>query len=88
MARDALSLAENVSFRSCFCWCSSGGETVVFPKALRILKVTSSEESETRKGVSQTLKVEASRNFWEGSGLKIDSSSTDVVWGHGSESSD
>lgn len=29
--------------------------------------------------------IEASRNFWEGSGLKIDSASTDVVWGHGSK---
>ena len=28
-------------------------------------------------------RIEASRNFWEGSGLKVDSSSTDVVWCHG-----
>ncbi|KAI1782223.1 hypothetical protein LXA43DRAFT_1069110 [Ganoderma leucocontextum] len=28
-------------------------------------------------------RIEASRNFWEGSGLKVDSSSTDVAWCHG-----
>ena len=28
-------------------------------------------------------RIDASRNFWEGSGLKIDSASTDVAWGHG-----
>ncbi|OSD00134.1 hypothetical protein PYCCODRAFT_1414786 [Trametes coccinea BRFM310] len=29
-------------------------------------------------------RIEASRNLWEGSGLKVDSSSTDVAWCHGS----
>ncbi|KAF8813412.1 hypothetical protein BYT27DRAFT_7158298 [Phlegmacium glaucopus] len=28
-------------------------------------------------------RIDASRNFWDGSGLKIDSASTDVAWGHG-----
>jgi WD repeat-containing protein 24 len=56
-----------------------------FLKALRILKMIEPEEGETRKGALSGPRVEASRNFWEGSGLKIDSSSTDVVWGHGSE---
>ncbi|KAF9457119.1 hypothetical protein BDZ94DRAFT_1302117 [Collybia nuda] len=28
-------------------------------------------------------RIDASRNFWDGSGLKIDSTSTDVAWGHG-----
>ncbi|EJF60586.1 hypothetical protein DICSQDRAFT_87772 [Dichomitus squalens LYAD-421 SS1] len=28
-------------------------------------------------------RIEASRNLWEGSGLKVDSSSTDVAWCHG-----
>lgn len=79
-------LDENVSFRPCFVGRLSGGETVAFFEALRILKVIAPEESEARKGV-QGYRVEASRNFWEGSGLKIDSSSTDVVWGHGGESS-
>ncbi|KAF9807356.1 hypothetical protein IEO21_08250 [Rhodonia placenta] len=27
-------------------------------------------------------RVEASRNFWDGSGLHVESASTDVVWGH------
>ncbi|KAI8974589.1 hypothetical protein BD414DRAFT_498136 [Trametes punicea] len=29
-------------------------------------------------------RIEASRNMWDGSGLKVDSSSTDVAWCHGS----
>ena len=28
-------------------------------------------------------RIEASRNLWDGSGLKVDSSSTDVAWCHG-----
>ena len=60
----------------------------MFPEALRILRIIAPEEGETRKGALQGAKIEASRNFWEGSGLKIDSSSTDVVWGHGGESFD
>lgn len=31
-------------------------------------------------------RIDASRNFWDGSGLKIDCASTDVAWGHGGES--
>ena len=31
-------------------------------------------------------RIDASRNFWEGSGLKIDSASTDVAWGQGRQS--
>ena len=28
-------------------------------------------------------RIEVSRNMWDGSGLKVDSSSTDVAWCHG-----
>lgn len=28
-------------------------------------------------------RIEVSRNLWEGSGLKVDSSSTDAAWCHG-----
>lgn len=28
-------------------------------------------------------RIESSRNFWDSSGLKVDSSSTDVAWCHG-----
>ncbi|KAF9782978.1 hypothetical protein BJ322DRAFT_186081 [Thelephora terrestris] len=52
-------------------------------ESLRILKVIEPEQGEKKE---TGLRVEASRNFWEGSGLKIDSSSTDVVWGHGAYS--
>ena len=63
-------------------------ETLAFLEALRILKVIPPEEGGARGGVPQGPRIEASRNFWEGSGLKIDSSSTDVVWAHGGESFD
>ncbi|KAL4244097.1 GATOR2 complex protein WDR24 [Abortiporus biennis] len=57
-------------------------------ETLRILRV-----SDPNTAVSNTdhktitgrggYRLDASRNFWSGSGLKIDSTSTDVVWGHG-----
>jgi hypothetical protein len=77
-----------VSGRECeftfaFCWLFVGSlKPPGFPEALRILKVIEPEEG---RGASTGPRVEASRNFWEGSGLKIDSCSTDVVWGHGGE---
>jgi len=48
--------------------------------------VIAPEDDEPRRAVPPGPRIEASRNFWEGSGLKIDSSPTDVVWGHGGES--
>ena len=56
--------------------------------ALRILRI--SPPSETQRGDHKSAvgeggcRIDASRNFWEGSGLKIDSVSTDVAWGYGS----
>ncbi|PPQ63564.1 hypothetical protein CVT24_004861 [Panaeolus cyanescens] len=54
---------------------------------LRIVRVsdpshtgTSDHKSSVGKG---GFRIDASRNLWEGSGLKIDSASTDVAWGHG-----
>lgn len=29
--------------------------------------------------------IEAGSNLWVGSGLKVDSAPTDVIWGHGCE---
>lgn len=57
--------------------------------ALRILRIL--EASQSREGTLDHkivvgrggARIEASRNFWEGSGLKIDSAITDVAWGHG-----
>lgn len=76
-----------MSFCSPFTGPLLDGETLVLLEALRILRVIALEEDE-KKAVPPGPRVEASRNFWDGSGLKIDSSSTDVVWGHGSESFD
>lgn len=55
---------------------------------MRILRI--SPPSETQRGEHKSAvgdggcRIDASRNFWEGSGLKIDSVSTDVAWGYGS----
>ena len=40
----------------------------------------SDHKSVTGKGGHR---IEVSRNMWDGSGLKVDSSSTDVAWCHG-----
>lgn len=55
--------------------------------ALRIIRISDSPHTST-PGHKYTIgrgghRIDASRNFWEGSGLKIDSASTDVAWGHG-----
>ena len=56
--------------------------------ALRILRVSSpsqTQKSEHKSAVGDgRCRIDASRNFWDGSGLKIDSVSTDVAWGYGS----
>ena len=75
-----------MSFHSRSVGPSLDGETLAFLEALRILKVIAPEDDEPRRAVPPGPRIDASRNFWEGSGLKIDSSSTDVVWGHGGES--
>lgn len=51
-------------------------------QALRILSV----QDPFQDGVvgDARRRITASRNFWEGSGLKLDSSSTDVAWARGS----
>jgi hypothetical protein len=55
--------------------------------ALRIIRISESpqvQNSEHKSVVGQGgHRIEASRNFWDGSGLKIDSASTDIAWGHG-----
>lgn len=57
--------------------------------ALRILRITDpavhpnpSTEHRFVKGHGGH-RIDASRNMWNGSGLKIDSAATDVVWGRG-----
>ncbi|KAL4080472.1 hypothetical protein J3A83DRAFT_4199450 [Scleroderma citrinum] len=56
-------------------------------ESLRILRLSELEESQTSDHKSAVgrggHRIEASRNMWEGSGLKIDSASTDVAWCHG-----
>ena len=55
--------------------------------ALRIVRI--SENSQVQNPDHKSVvgagghRIDASRNFWDGSGLKIDSASTDVAWGHG-----
>lgn len=87
MGRDALCLGENVSPLQHLVGRLLDSEPLSL-EALRILRVVEPEENEKRIGTSTGQRVEASRNFWEGSGLKIDSSSTDVIWGHGGKSLD
>ncbi|OBZ65249.1 WD repeat-containing protein 24 [Grifola frondosa] len=59
-------------------------------EALRIIRLSepSSSGSSTPTEHKSVIgrgghRIEASRNFWDGSGLKVDSASTDVAWGHG-----
>ncbi|KAJ3553895.1 hypothetical protein NM688_g3378 [Phlebia brevispora] len=58
-------------------------------ESLRILRMsepgTTSSEHKSVVGRGG-YRIDASRNLWAGSGLKMDSSSTDVVWGHGTYS--
>ena len=56
--------------------------------ALRILRVSepgTPHSTEHKYSVGRDgYRIDLSRNLRSGSGLKIDSASTDVVWGHGS----
>ncbi|KAI6119652.1 hypothetical protein EDD17DRAFT_1605846 [Pisolithus thermaeus] len=60
-------------------------------ESLRILRLSAQDESlasDHKSAVGRGgHRIEASRNLWEGSGLKIDSASTDVAWCSGSYSS-
>lgn len=55
--------------------------------ALRILHVSEPSQggpNEHKFAIGQGgHRIDASRNFWESSGLKIDSASTDIAWAHG-----
>jgi hypothetical protein len=59
---------------------------VLFP-ALRVLRFYDPSQSTALEHKSSVgrggHRIDASRNFWDGSGLKIDSASTDVAWGRG-----
>ncbi|KAH6910780.1 hypothetical protein BKA70DRAFT_1271501 [Coprinopsis sp. MPI-PUGE-AT-0042] len=48
-------------------------------ESLRVVTVSTNPNPRPDNGA----RVEVSRNFWENSGLKIDSASTDVAWGRG-----
>ncbi|KAF8150924.1 hypothetical protein B0H34DRAFT_156740 [Crassisporium funariophilum] len=56
-------------------------------ESLRILRISEPSQAQNQEHKSAVgrggHRIDASRNFWEGSGLKIDSASTDVAWGHG-----
>ncbi|KAG2139627.1 uncharacterized protein EDB93DRAFT_1298463, partial [Suillus bovinus] len=57
-------------------------------ESLRILRLSDPEDvinNDHKASVGRGgHRIEASRNIWDGSGLKIDSASTDVAWCHGS----
>ncbi|KAI0351880.1 hypothetical protein OH77DRAFT_1498292 [Trametes cingulata] len=60
-------------------------------ESLRILRMSEASVSGTSTPTEHKTvtgrgghRIEASRNYWDGSGLKVDSSSTDVAWCHGS----
>ncbi|KAG2341601.1 hypothetical protein BDR05DRAFT_888115 [Suillus weaverae] len=56
-------------------------------ESLRILRLSDPEDVNNDHKASIGRgghRIEASRNIWDGSGLKIDSASTDVAWCHGS----
>lgn len=53
---------------------------------MRIVRISENSQVQNpdhKSAVGQGHRIDASRNFWEGSGLKMDSASTDVAWGHG-----
>lgn len=57
--------------------------------ALRILRISESplpQNADHKFVVGRGgHRIDASRNMWTGSGLKVDSAITDVAWGHKSE---
>ncbi|KIY43394.1 hypothetical protein FISHEDRAFT_52780 [Fistulina hepatica ATCC 64428] len=67
--------------------CAVTGKECECIRALRILRVSGPTEpptSDHRRAFGKGgHRIDASRNYWEGSGLKIDSASTDVAWGRG-----
>ena len=56
-------------------------------KALRLISLSDPSGSQVPGHKSSVgrggYRIDASRNYWEGSGLKIDSTSTDIAWGRG-----
>ncbi|KAK0469994.1 uncharacterized protein EV420DRAFT_1662756, partial [Desarmillaria tabescens] len=73
---------------SAICKSEDGSRCAVAGKeSLRVITVldpTQARTSEHKAAIGRGgHRVEASRNLWEGSGLKIDSASTDVAWAHG-----
>lgn len=57
-------------------------------ESLRILRLSDAEDAfnnDHKTSIGRGgHRIEASRNIWDGSGLKIESASTDVAWCHGS----
>jgi hypothetical protein len=64
--------------------------TLHTPIALRILRISDTQTSlnpDHKSAVGRGgHRIDASRNLWTGSGLKMESISTDVAWGRGSKS--
>ena len=87
MGNDVLLLEKNVTM-------SSLGLNIlddIRRVALRILRISDSPNSlnpDHKSSVGRGgHRIDGSRNLWSGSGLKMESVSTDVAWGRGSQSS-
>lgn len=89
MVDPALLLVENVSHH-----CLSYLSIFKFHAAIRILRFLDTAESRvrTQQGGDRRhatgqgrCRIESTRNFWEGSPLRVDSSQTDVAWGRGGQ---
>jgi hypothetical protein len=80
MAFDVSLQAKNASFHILHVYAVS--HFLVKLTALRILRLSESSQGSTPEHKSSVgrgcHRIDASRNFWEGSGLKMDSASTDV----------
>lgn len=57
-------------------------------ESLRVVRLSDPSEPHSQDHKSSVgrggHRIDCSRNLWDGSGLKIDSASTDVAWAHGS----
>lgn len=71
-------------------FCSQLSRVLMYDVGLRVLRMIDPAQSAPSDHHKSSVgrgghRIDASRNYWDGSGLKIDSVSTDVAWGYGGE---